>query len=268
MIRLLDANFKRLSKNKPFYILMIVTIIIAILKIIFSYIDMDSERPIHLEEILCFYPFIFSFFIASFTSLFLGCEYNDSVIRNKISIGHKRLNIYLANLITVSIACLLFYIVYFLVSLIIGIPLFGVISISYSLFLKIIITILIDILAYSSIFTAIQMLFNSNTISIVMNIGIILIFILSLFAIGRLQVDMSLEYSNKGYGHTEDYKKEFSWKVYETLNNLNLFYHDNSVYSVMTSEYVDYNKMQLSSLGIIVVSTSIGLIIFNKKNLK
>ena len=266
MIRLLDANFKRLSKNKPFYILMIITIIIAILKIIFSYIDMDSERPVHLEEILCFYPFIFSFFIASFTSLFLGCEYTDSVIRNKISIGHKRLNIYLANLITVSIACLLFYIVYFLVSLIIGLPFFGVISISYSLFLKIIITILIDILAYSSIFTAIQMLFNNNTISIVMNIGIILIFIFSFFVISSIQID--IEYSNQGYSYTEDYKKEFSWKVCETLQNLNLFYHDYNVYHVSSSEDVNYNKMQLSSLGIIVVSTSIGLIIFNKKNLK
>lgn len=43
------------------------------------------------------------FFVSIFTALFVGTDYLEGTIRNKISIGHSRTSIYFSNLITCSI---------------------------------------------------------------------------------------------------------------------------------------------------------------------
>lgn len=49
---------------------------------------------------------------AIFTSLFIGSEYSDGTIRNKLVVGHSRMRIYLANLIVCSIASILISLAY------------------------------------------------------------------------------------------------------------------------------------------------------------
>ena len=49
---------------------------------------------------------------AVFISLFVGSEYSDGTIRNKLVVGHSRMRIYLANLIVCSIACVLISLAY------------------------------------------------------------------------------------------------------------------------------------------------------------
>lgn len=49
---------------------------------------------------------------AIFTSLFIGCDYSDGTIRNKLIVGHSRIHIYLANLTVCSIANILISLAY------------------------------------------------------------------------------------------------------------------------------------------------------------
>jgi len=49
---------------------------------------------------------------AIFISLFVGSEYSDGTIRNKLVTGHSRMRIYLANFIVCSIACVLVSLAY------------------------------------------------------------------------------------------------------------------------------------------------------------
>ena len=46
---------------------------------------------------------------AILTSMFIGSEYSDGTIRNKLVVGHSRMRIYLANLIVCSVACVLIF---------------------------------------------------------------------------------------------------------------------------------------------------------------
>ena len=60
-----------------------------------------------------------------FCQPFIGTEYSDGTIRNKIVVGHSRSTIYLANLLTCCFAGLIMCLCFILPTLAIRIPLFG-----------------------------------------------------------------------------------------------------------------------------------------------
>ena len=116
MIKLFDAGFTRLRKNRLFWILSLFSIALAFFMIYTRYWDRKVYHDvIEVEQIMLNYSTMIGIVIAIFTSLFLGVEYSDGAIRNKISIGHKRTNIYLSNLIIISITSLFSYILFMLV---------------------------------------------------------------------------------------------------------------------------------------------------------
>lgn len=63
--------------------------------------------------------------IACFSGLFIGTEYSDGTIRNKISVGHGRAKIYLANLVTIFCVGLAQFAAYTLAALTAGTLLVG-----------------------------------------------------------------------------------------------------------------------------------------------
>ena len=71
------------------------------------------------------YAMLIGVLSAIFCSLFLGVEYGDGTMRNKIIAGHKRTDIYLSNLITNLSASLLMCLSYILSNVVLGIPLLG-----------------------------------------------------------------------------------------------------------------------------------------------
>ena len=100
MIKLLNAGFTRLRKNKIFWLLSVFSIGFALVLINGQYGNMKTYgETVEMGTLLLSYPPLIGIVIAVFISLFLGAEYSDGAIRNKISIGHKRGNIYLSNFI-------------------------------------------------------------------------------------------------------------------------------------------------------------------------
>ena len=66
-----------------------------------------------------------SFVIAAFSSFFIGSEYSDGTLRNKLIVGSLREKIYLANFITVAACGLMMLLAYLGVCLAMGLPLLG-----------------------------------------------------------------------------------------------------------------------------------------------
>lgn len=107
MSKLLSANFNRLKRDKIFYIAIIAMLAITIYSSVNSALTVLKYQDINTDNNLTsFDSFYFDFipivgvFYAIFISLFLGTEYSEGTIRNKIVLGHTRTNIYLANFIT------------------------------------------------------------------------------------------------------------------------------------------------------------------------
>lgn len=274
MIKLLNAGFTRLRKNKLFWLLTIFSIGLALFMIYTQYSDMKRyEEVIEVEQLMLNYSTIIGIVIAIFTSLFLGVEYSDGAIRNKICIGHKRINIYLSNLIIIIITSMLSYILFLIIIAIIGIPLFGGITIESSKLLMLLGCIFVTIIAYSSIFTFIAMMISNKTITAI--VSIMLVFGLMIFSLTSLNILSAQEYIQSGSlvdGEMQfqkeknpRYPSEDERKVHQTLIDINPA---GQMFQIAGREASNLKILPIYSLGIIVVFTGAGLVLFKKKELK
>ena len=107
MSKLLSANFMRVKKNKPFWGCIIFMLFLGVSLPIAQYMqveELNQTRQEVYETVLDQQFFTFVMFIglvaSVFCGLFLGTEYSDGTIRNKVVVGHTRNGIYLANLPT------------------------------------------------------------------------------------------------------------------------------------------------------------------------
>lgn len=274
MIKLLNAGFERLRKNKIFWILSIFSIVFALFMIYTQYSDMKKyNEVIEVEQMLLNYSTIIGIVIAIFTSIFLGVEYSDGAIRNKISIGHKRANIYLSNLIIVMTTSLFSYILFMIVVAVIAIPLFGGFTMQISSFFKLIGCIAMTILSYSSIFTFIAMAISNKTITAI--VSIMLVFFMMTVALTCFYILETQEFVQAGTlvdGEMKfeevpnpRYPSEEKKKVCQTLLDI---IPAGQMFQLAGRTVPDLKVLPLYSLGEFTVFTGVGILLFNKKELK
>lgn len=277
MIKLLRAGFTRLRKNKLFWLLVIFSIGLGLYMIFINYSGMKNYGDIiEVEQLMLNYSTIIGIVIAIFASLFLGVEYSDGTIRNKIIIGHKRINIYLSNLIIVTITSLFSYILFLGIVASIGIPLFGEITLPISKLLMLLGCIFVTIIAYSSIFTFIAMIISNKTItavvSIMLSFGLIMIALTCLSILSETEYIQSAEITNLDLGEYKyieepnpHYPSEEKRKMYQTLLDINPA---GEMFQIAGRTVPNLSVLPLYSLGIIIVITGTGLVLFKKKELK
>ena len=100
MPKLMKANFLRLLKDKTFLLLTVIMLAIGALLPFAHYMDtIHSGVPWALDFSFFTYAFLAPILLAVLTSLFVGSEYGNGTLRNKLIAGHRRGSIYLSNLI-------------------------------------------------------------------------------------------------------------------------------------------------------------------------
>ena len=166
-------------------------------------------------------------------------KYSDGVIRNKIIAGHKRLNIYLTNFIISVVVGIIVEMIYLLIVASVGIPMFGGIQIPISEFLFVLLDSFMVIVFYAAIFTCISLICSNITTSTVL----CLLLTLAMMVIAVLQTpgDEILNIFPTGQ------VIQISWMAYREASNIQILW----VYS----------------LGITVLIYSIGIYLFNRKEL-
>ena len=274
MSKLLDAGFTRLRKNKLFWILLGFIILFALYIDFINYSNMKNyNATIDFGNFPFYYSTMIGVVIAIFTSLFLGVEYSDGIIRNKISIGHKRINIYLSNLIIIIVTSLASYVLYLLIVSIIGIPLFGTSGIIFKDLVIRILIAFVTIIAYSSIFTFLATIISNKTITAV--VSIMFAFLLMMVALTCFNVLEAPRYINESTMTNGEikieqvlnpkYPSEKKRKIYQYLLDINPA---GQMYQITGRKVTDLKIFPLYSLGIIIVFTTTGLVMFKKKELK
>ena len=158
MRNLLSANFLRLKKSHLFWAVLVIGAAFAGFRI-FSLVSdqIDYGIPSNLDDALFTYAQIIGLTAAVFTSLFLGTEYSDGAIRNKIITGRSRVSIYLAGFVTVFTASVLSFIAYWIVALAAGIPLLEPLRMGAGEVLFTLLGVLLMTASFCAIFTFITM---------------------------------------------------------------------------------------------------------------
>jgi len=261
MRKLLFSNFFRLSKSNLFkreIIFMIFSGIIAALGAFVQYkIHSAYRQIITLDQVFYGYSLLIGILTAILSSLFLGTEYSDGTMRNKVVCGHRKINIYFSNLITIIIAALLLCAAYLVTITVVGTPLLGFVTQSYdAIVLKLLGSIAL-VIAFSSIFTLISMVCVDKTLSAIISVLGVAIFTIIAW-------------------HLNDYT---DWldspgtPVYLCLTFLHSFlptgqaiqYGDVDNYALPITHI---REMLLSSLLVATVTTAVGSSFFRKKDLK
>lgn len=192
MRKLLSANFSRLWRSKIFWVLEGVS---SILGAIFYTLAVINTRNIGEQWYLGngnYYFFIGLVFVgvvmAVFSGFFIGAEYSDGTIRNKINVGCSRTNIYMANLIVVVIVGIIFAMTQIAVSVCVGLPFLG--GLLWDALAPVgwrIVTGFIVLVCYGAIFTFFAMQDSNKSRSLIISFVLALIIILGgLFTISRL----------------------------------------------------------------------------------
>ena len=91
MTNLMISGFKRLLKNRAFQITAAVVAVVGLFEIFMMYRDsiIEMETP-YFDSGLFAFAGVGMFAIATVVSLFVGSEYSDGTIRNKVVVGHHR----------------------------------------------------------------------------------------------------------------------------------------------------------------------------------
>ena len=111
MRKLLSAGFTRLGKNAAFYLTAGALLIIAAAMMLIAgrtALRNTSDYVYTLEQYYFDLAGYMGFFLAAFIALFIGTEYSDGTIRNKLIVGHGRVSIYLSSLIVCAVASAVF----------------------------------------------------------------------------------------------------------------------------------------------------------------
>ena len=108
MNNLLHADFRRLLRDRLFWVLTAVMAIWAIILFLNHYSDkIRYGEQASLDSMFFSFAVLTGFASAAFCSLFTGREHSDGILRNKIIIGCSRTRIYLSGFLTCAAAMLL-----------------------------------------------------------------------------------------------------------------------------------------------------------------
>lgn len=177
MSRLFASTFFRMMKKIVFWILLICMFAYGV----YSASNAASEARAGFVLDGCFFEFapFMGLAAAIFISLFIGSEYSDGTIRNKLVVGHSRMRIYLANLIVCSIACVLISLAYVAGVIVVGSSKGGELLTETSVVSMCLICSLLVSIAFTSIMTMLALLNTNKAGNVVVSMILALVLLVS-----------------------------------------------------------------------------------------
>lgn len=182
MRKLLSSSFSRLWGNKEFWVCMGVMFAYAVGNML-NACRRELRYASEYQSSYCLDDYYFQFaliiggFCAIFSSLFLGTEYSDGTLRNKIVVGHTRTDIYLSSLL-VSYASTLLFMAAWLVGSLVGVPTLGLWKMPVAGLLLYLLIALLFTAVFSAVFTAVGMLSSSKAHTVVVSVILFLILLI------------------------------------------------------------------------------------------
>lgn len=276
MRRLLRANFSRLLKNKLFWILISIELFMGGLFPVLHYMDnIDEKSAWTMDSTIFIYTLFVPLMVSLLTALFIGSDYSDGTMRNKLIAGQVRKNIYAANLVVNMEAAFLLCFAFWISHVCIGTPLLGWFVSDAKKMLGYLLVTLTTVAACVAIFTLISMLCSNKAYSVA---GCILIIFMLLFvgvritaALNEPEMYDAYSYMSEGVTVQEDetsnpnYVSGVKRQIYNFLNEF-----------LPGGQMIKLSNMNAEHLGryavydgiIFAFVTGCGILSFRRKDLK
>ncbi len=279
MRKLLKANFSRLWRSKLFYlgILAVATQVAFTLINNLYYKDLWGLTDLTATNLIFSGTYYLPIVVAAFVSFYVGVEHSDKTLRNKLIVGHGHLTIYLASLISCTVAVLMMYVLGSALVIAVGAPLLGGFSgVAHELVLQILCSFL-SVAALASLMTLCGMLIPSKAAGAI--VAILLAVALVFFITPKLS-QMLMENETLGGWSYEDedgnihevperpnpkYLKEFSRTAVQFLHDL---LPTGQLGSFGEKPPAQLWKYPLYAVLFIGMTTAGGVILFRRKDLK
>ncbi len=269
MSKLLSANLSRLFKSKVFWLTAAAMLVLTVIEMI----ALDIHDTPKTFDLVCFrmMPY-FGLYAAFFTSMFLGTEFSDSTIRNKLIVGHSRSEVFFANLFTCLIAAAIFFIIW-AATMCAGIP--GAHDIDLKTCLLKALTGFFTLISVTSIMSVISQLITRKAVTAVTAIfaALALLILASYFYNALCEPEINVELVNI----SEDGSMEFNEvpnpayiagllrPVYEAI--LRVLPTGQQI--LLADEPLSQPALMIAvSLAVTIVVSVIGYLFFRKKDLK
>ena len=274
MRNLLCANFSRLWRSAAFWVCAGVMFAISIFELAVSYQPRLQGAAGILDNRYMIFALLSGVVLSAFCSLFIGSEYSDGTMRNKIAVGHSRTAVYLSNLAVCATAGILACFGYILPMVVVGVPLLGPFTMSAASLAWFTLCAFIMTAALCAFFTMIAMLNQNKAV-----VAIICIFLayfllfLGIYLNSRLAeqaVIPAREYIENGQimvreampnpGYVQGMKRTIFERLYDLPGC--------QAVQLLAAAEAYPARLPLVNLLAAAASTGVGLALFRRKDLK
>ncbi|MDE7424208.1 MAG: ABC transporter permease subunit [Lachnospiraceae bacterium] len=292
MHKLLSAEFARLFRSFVFRLCLIFSAGCGIFCVFMQWWDVKRNSALYAElaelgmnynaDNLIFAGGLYLIFVISvFISIFVGTEYSDGTIRNKLIVGHTRSNIYLSKFIVCATANIVMHLLYILVVLVFGNLLINGTTMTMMEIISFTIVSIMAILALTALLVLLSISNQSKAIgAVVLLLTTLILFFAALETGSRL---VEPEYSDyyESIVIDEETNKLITEETVEKPNHLALtgtkreiyeflynFLPVSQIYQIAMQNSDNLWLIMIYDCLIMIVTTGTGIVIFQKKNLK
>lgn len=257
MRKLLSADLFRIFHSKWFWLCLGGMIAMSVGFLFMQYTAMDYTVP--LSRVIFLPMSFYGVTVAAMVSLFVGEDFSDGFIRNKIIAGHSRFSVFASILVVCWLACALIYFATTLFTTLCGTFLFENDIVPLKLFQYLMLGMGMC-LAYGSIYCTLTMLCGNKTTATVLCMG--LAFFLLFASLHTNQIMVQPEYKNGALNPA--YVDGFAKRVYAVAHDLNP---TGQAAQLSTMDIFCPARFLLCDL-VWLMPTGAGMVIFNRKNIQ
>ena len=278
MRKLLSAGFTRLWKSRIFWLALSCSVLLGLFAVYDQYrmlqrIPTLSVAP---EELMFTMMPAMEIVCPILISMFLGTEYSDGTVRNKLICGHKRGDIYFSNLIVCTAASVITQLTLYLVTFLLTLPFSTGSTMMAGQIIYIVACSVLVTVAISAICTLVTMSIQKKASGAVCSIIlIILLFFGSSYLDSKLReqelTPMGLVYYEDGHSewvepepnplYISGAKREVLELVFDALPS-------GQVSDINNLNFERSERWPILSLGVTVIVSAAGIYIFKKKDIK
>ena len=275
MMRLIRASIRYNATNIALYIAIGLFAALALVLPILGYWNfIKYDEVSFFEDRFFVLTPILPFVLGGLIPILVGTEYDWGTIRNKLTVGHRRSEVYFSTLLASLASAFLIFAIYTILYTALGLFILDKMTIPLKAFLMYIVASLLVTASVVSISVAISYYTSSRALSIIVTLALLVVLIMiGNYALSSLEepemisnsitiVDGEMK-SVDPYPNPRYIPEGARWK-WEVLSNLLL----GGQVSQITSLGGDPIKISICALIGVAISTIKGIILFNRKEIK